>query len=185
MDVAQRFRRIVPWIAIALVTLVFFQLANQFDYTPRRNRPGPDLWPKLVLVLSLATCLAGALAAWFGGGADREADLAAVLANRREDGPAETATSGRLPLALAGMAAMVAYVPLLPAIGFLPATFLLMYALIRIGGYRREPLGLSVAALGALGFFFMFQRVVYVSLPLGWGPFREFSIAAMALMGIR
>jgi len=185
MTAAERFRRTFLWFAIASGALLFLYLSGQFDYVPRRNRPGPDLWPKLVLFLMLATCAAGALVAWFGG-TERDADLAKALANRAGDEPApEAAGAKRLPLALAGIAAMVAYVAVLPLIGFIPATFALMFAMIRIGGYRRDGVALAIAGLGALGFFFVFQRIVYVSLPLGKGPFEAVATTAMALMGVR
>jgi hypothetical protein len=34
-------------------------------------------------------------------------------------------------------------------------------------------------------FFIVFQKVAYVSLPLGEGPFRAFSLGLMALLGVR
>ena len=43
----------------------------------------------------------------------------------------------------------------------------------------------AVAIVGTLCFFFVFQRVAYLSLPLGIGPFRELSTFLMAVMGVR
>ena len=38
--------------------------------------------------------------------------------------------------------------------------------------------------IGSLAFFFMFRRIVYVSLPLGKEPFLTVSVWVMKLMGM-
>ena len=38
---------------------------------------------------------------------------------------------------------------------------------------------------GSLVFMFVFQKVVYLSLPIGHSPFAALSLALMRLMGIR
>jgi putative tricarboxylic transport membrane protein len=39
--------------------------------------------------------------------------------------------------------------------------------------------------MGSLAFMFVFQKVVYLSLPIGQPPFAALSLALMRLMGIR
>ena len=53
------------------------------------------------------------------------------------------------------------------------ATFLLMALFMWIGQWR-SPLGvLATAPIGTLVLFYIFRGIVYVSLPLGVGPFQE------------
>ena len=99
-----------------------------------------------------------------------------------ESGPVET----RRPIyAVGGIVAMLGFVAGIPYLGFSVTTFLLMFAVMMIAGYRGPSIAALVSFLGALAFFFVFQRIVYVSLPLGVGPFKELSTGLMVLFGVR
>jgi putative tricarboxylic transport membrane protein len=53
-----------------------------------------------------------------------------------------------------------------------------------VGHYRRwRVIGIASVA-GSLAFVFVFMKIVYVSLPLGVGPFRHVSTGIMAALGI-
>ena len=82
------------------------------------------------------------------------------------------------------VAATVAYLLLLPILGFFIATIVYSCGLMYLGHYRR-PLRVAVLSVAiALAFMFMFMRVVYVSLPPGIAPFDQVSYALMAAMGV-
>jgi putative tricarboxylic transport membrane protein len=53
------------------------------------------------------------------------------------------------------------------------------------GRYYRSRVVLLSSVLGSLAFVFVFMKVVYVSLPLGVGPFKTLSVSLLALLGIR
>ena len=175
--------------------LYLWQLTAAFDYRPRPDRPGPDIWPRIVLALLLGAAL------WGGGQALLSADekssfgglmrSAARAVGREEEAEkdleeeAGSVTEGRPGLALAGIAALLAFVGAISYVGFSVASFALMLAVMLLAGYRRILPAIAIALAGTLGFFFVFQRIAYISLPLGEGPFRELSIALMALMGVR
>ena len=88
-------------------------------------------------------------------------------------------------LLVIGIALTIAYVGLLATLGFFIDTVLYIAALIRAGRYRRWPVIVAVALVGALAFMFVFMRVVYLSLPIGSAPFSAVSLALMQVMGIR
>ena len=100
---------------------------------------------------------------------------------------AEAGTTGeQQPLRAAGaIAALLAFVALIAFLGFTLTTFLLMFAIMLLAGYRNRPLAAVIALLGALSFFFVFQKVAYVSLPLGAGPFKALSEMLIYLFGVR
>jgi putative tricarboxylic transport membrane protein len=54
-----------------------------------------------------------------------------------------------------------------------------------LGRYRRNGVIVSISLLGSLAFVFVFMKIVYVSLPLGIGPFQAVSVAILAALGIR
>ena len=83
------------------------------------------------------------------------------------------------------MAAMLGYVAVISYLGYAVSTFLLLFSIMLLAGYRRPLLAVLISLVGCLAFFVVFQRIVYVSLPLGVGPFKELSLALMALMGVR
>jgi ABC-type Na+ efflux pump permease subunit len=87
--------------------------------------------------------------------------------------------SGRI-----GPGATLAYLFLLPVLGFFLATIIFSFVLMYLGQYRK-PLQVTALSIAiAFAFMFMFMRVVYVSLPLGIAPFDEVSYALMATMGV-
>jgi putative tricarboxylic transport membrane protein len=160
--------------------------AMHFGFTPRGDRPGPDVWPRAILALVVVTCLVRIVALLRRPGDRDPVSLADVLDNPLQSVEAEQAPARRYPLLLViGIALTIAYVALLGTLGFFCDTVLYIAAMARAGRYRRWPVIVAVAFAGALSFMFVFMRVVYLSLPLGVGPFETISLALMRLMGIR
>ncbi len=191
MPISTRIRAALPFLLALAGGLYLYVLARDFPPPPGTGRIGADVWPKLVIGLMLLAAVWGAAQALLVGSGPDDEDALARLAAASGGGKSEAADapppSGPSPLAvpLAGVASILAYVALLSIVGFTPATFALMLAVMLLGGFRPVRLAVLIAALGALGFFAVFQRLVYVSLPLGVEPFKSFSTALMALIGVR
>jgi putative tricarboxylic transport membrane protein len=189
----ERLARAIPFLIVLAVGVWLWHVADGF-VSARPGYAGPELWPKAVLILLLLAALVGAVQSFArapeeGLGAlieqasravGREGELEADL--QLEFGDPAT----RQPLwAWAGIALMLGYVAVVPWIGFTIATFFLMFGIILAGGYPRPGVAAAIAAGGAFAFFFLFQRIVYVSLPMGAGPFKDLTIALMAAIGVR
>jgi putative tricarboxylic transport membrane protein len=190
MPILDRLLRVAPFLAVGGVALWLWSQADTFAIATQRGRVGPELWPRIVLTLLLGAALWGAVAAFLRAQSEGGTDtLASYTSNNSGGGagPHEQVPRAkpRPVLALAGLAAMLAYVAALPYLGYAVCTFLLLLAIMLLAGYRRPLSALLIAFLGTLAFFFVFQRIAYVSLPLGSGVFRQFSIALMALIGVR
>jgi putative tricarboxylic transport membrane protein len=84
-----------------------------------------------------------------------------------------------------GIGATLGYVLLVDVFGFFLATAGFLTAFVLIGGYRRPVLASVIGIGGSAMMVAIFMKVVYVSLPLGWGPFQSVSLALMALLGVR
>ena len=69
--------------------------------------------------------------------------------------------------------------------GFFACTVLFLAGFTWIGGYRRLGVIAALSLAGSVAFMFMFMKVVYVSLPLGIGPFGHLSVLLMRVLGIR
>lgn len=164
---------LLPLVLAAGAVFLWVGLAD-LPFAPSRRRIGPDAWPKLVLALLLAGC------AW------RFAE--AVFLNRadagepREGGAGSRATAAR---AWATVLVLLLYVALLPFLGFPVASGLLMAAVMALAGLRRWRLLVTTAVLASLGFFLVFQKLAYLPLPLGSGPFRDLTLGLAAAFGVR
>jgi putative tricarboxylic transport membrane protein len=197
MHFSQRLVRALPYIVVVAVgAYLWWDIAPLSAYG-RNGRLGPDAWPKVVLALLLLAAGWGAISALVFGTATQ----AQPLSYHNDSGPTEIARDGDDALAdhpagdpdveprslhaAAGIAALIGYVALIPYIGFTIATFLLMSAIMLLAGYTRPLATAIISAVGTLAFFIVFQRVAYLSLPLGAGYFRDFSIGLMALLGVR
>jgi putative tricarboxylic transport membrane protein len=167
--------------------LYLFTLTRQFDFPRVPGRLGPDVWPQAILVLLMITCAIGI-------GRNILAKRRPELSPRRQDEHAillgdtlsqqPSAASG-YGLVAGGFLLFLAYPVVLEYLGFLLATFLLMALFMLVGQWRKLPAVLAVSAVGTLALFYVFRGVVYVSLPLGVGPFHDFTASAASLLGMR
>jgi putative tricarboxylic transport membrane protein len=174
-----RLRAGVPYAAVFAAALYLYHGTAAFAAMGREGQLSPAFWPRAVLGLLMAVCAwEVARAAWF----PRDAREGSVAAAATEEALGEPP---RQPLRLAaGIALTAAYVPAMQALGFFIATAIYLAAFMVAGRYRR-PFVVAIASIGgSLAFVFVFMKVVYVSLPLGMGPFRAFSASLLAALGI-
>jgi hypothetical protein len=168
-------RRVAPYIAVLAAAILLYAIAERMTYIGKAGQIGPDFWPKAVLLLAIAAavyqivCIAAAC--WREQPAFREPAA-------KPDRP----YTGRL---LLGVGMTVAYVALLNVIGFIFCTLLYLAGFMYIGRYRRHLLIAVNSLVGTLALVLTFMKLVYISLPMGRGPFASFNYALLDLLGIR
>ncbi len=185
---AERMRAILPYVIVLALAGALYVIASRFEYAPRGDRLGPDLWPRAILVLMMVTCavrilgvLRRPLDRGIGGGVFED-----VVASAPERDDASGTPARAYPgLLLAGIALTILYVLLLDRLGFALDTALYLAAMIRTGRYRRWGVIVPTAVVGSLVFMFVFMKIVYLSLPIGATPFSSVSLGLMQLMHIR
>jgi len=181
-----RLRALLPYLLVLAGAAVLAWKAMHLGYAPRGDRPGPDVWPRAILALLSVTCVVRIVSLLA-----RPTDTVAAGVLDQVIGDALPDTEREVPvqrfplLLLTGIALTVAYVALLGTLGFFCDTVVYVAALIRTGRYRRWPVIVTVALVGALAFMFVFMKIVYLSLPIGVAPFATVSLALMQLLGIR
>jgi putative tricarboxylic transport membrane protein len=194
MAISDLARRVAPFLMVFGVGVWLWTVANDFAISTTLGRAGPDLWPKMVLVLLIGAALWGlvdaALRAKHGGDTSILITNATRSAGHEEDARQELegdagGAQKRPIFAILGIASMLGYVAVIPYLGFVISTFLLLLAIMMFAGYEKVPRAVIISGIGALVFFAVFQRLVYVSLPMGAGPFKELTLALMALLGVR
>jgi putative tricarboxylic transport membrane protein len=189
---AARLGRAIPYAVLLCGAAYLYVDAGQFAQVTRPGELGPDFWPRAILGLLMLVC-AGAIMRgllWAsserakpslrdagGGAAAEDADDALAAA------PSKPATHPYLLIAGIGLSA--AYVAGLERLGFFLATALYLGLFMVFGRYRRNGVIVSTSVLGSLAFVFVFMKIVYVSLPLGVGPFHALSVAILAALGVR
>ena len=184
-----RLRRLAPYALAGGAGMFLFYVATQFDFHRRGGTLGPDFWPKLILALLVIVCACEIARILFAKNPD--ADIGNVLEAIAEDADSSEPVAPPAPAArhpwrlLAGMAATLAYVALVATTGFFLTTATYLAAFLVIGGYRNRRIIAALSIGGALLLMFIFMKLVYVSLPLGSGPFAEFTFLLMKIMGIR
>ena len=184
-------RRIVPFVTYACVFLgaaFLYYLAANFDYVPRSGAPGPDAWPKGILALAMLAAVFGFVRAFRAPEESEEESLLIEVLPETEV-PLEAALEAESPrypmLLIGGMIATLGYVYFVDKLGFFLTTTIYLVVFLLLGRYRRWRAIAGVSLIGSLVLMYVFMKIVYVSLPLGVGPFAELSIALMKLMGIR
>lgn len=165
-----------PFLILLAVALVLLGTAAGFHSPAAAGRLGPGAWPGMVA--GLLAVLAGAKALALARGQEVD-DRRSQLAEEEvpESGPLQPWR------AIAALSAFGAYCLTIGTLGFPLATALLLGVFLSVAGYRR-PAALLVTSLGgSVGLFLLFRTVVYVSLPLGVGPFQSLSLGLLRLMG--
>ena len=185
-----RLKKQLPYVVVLLLAGFLYYRATQFGAAPPGGRIGPDVWPKIILGLAMVTCGYAIVRGLFFGRHD--AQVGGVLESIVEETPsgeppplaAPPPESSRWALII-GILMTVAYVALVDKLGFFLSTALYLAGFMWVGNYRRIGVVLATSLAGALVFMFVFMKVVYVSLPLGVGPFAELTYLLMRIMGIR
>jgi hypothetical protein len=183
----QAITRSLPFAALLGAAAYLFARTLHFDFPRAPGRLGPDVWPQAILVLLVMTCAVAI-------------GRALLVKDRAQSGPESNERSNAFPgdadaadpdapsrywLVAGGLLLFVAYPVALDYLGFLAATFLLMALFMLIGQWRNVVGVVTVSAVGTLALFYIFRGVVYVSLPLGRGPFHDATVWIASLLGMR
>ncbi len=178
-----RLARSAPYAVVLIAASALYWVATQFDFQPRPGALGPDVWPKAVLAGAIVVCV-WQIAAAILSRADAGAAPGLLAGMIAADEPASE--TGRHPLRVAaGMALTALYVLLVTPLGFVLATSAYLALFLALSGYPRHGVTVLVSVLGTLVLMFVFMKLVYVSLPLGQGPFAGVMLFLMQLMAIR
>jgi putative tricarboxylic transport membrane protein len=181
----RRLKGVLPYAALFIGAAYLFHDAATFAAAARPGQLGPDFWPRAVLVLLMVVCGYEVLRKLLFDRAVAAPAAEPPQAQAAHDDEAPPA-SPRFPLRLGvGIALSIAYVLTLDELGFFVGTALYLALFMVTGRYYRSRVVLLSSVLGSLAFVFVFMKVVYVSLPLGVGPFRVLSVWLLALLGIR
>jgi len=181
-----RLRALAPYLLVLAGAAVLLWKTYHFGFTPRGDRPGPDVWPRAILLLAMLACVVRIVNVLRRPRNPDPVQIRDVMDNALAEQERTAGAAQRYPWLLGiGIALTIAYVALLGTLGFAVDTALYLAAMIRTGRYRRWPVIAAVAVAGSLVFMFVFMKIVYLSLPIGRPPFDAVSLALMQLMGIR
>ena len=132
---------------------------------------GPNFWPQTWLGVLLALTA-----------------LDFVVELRGARAPAQAAAQARPPedlrLVAVGALAIAGYALAMTLIGFALATAIFSVAFAYLGGYRNLRVLLAIAVATTVVLLYLFVEVVYISLPLGAGPFVDMNVLLYRLLGI-
>lgn len=197
-----RLRRAAPHMFLLLISIGLLLAVARIDTSSvPEGTLGPAFWPRMIVLFMGLLCIYEILKRLLGakdqftGFIERQeqaaelgqevGSLATLIPSSAPDPEDKPADPIVLPKLLGGIALIAIYSLAIQAIGFFISSAVFIAAFSAIGGFRHLLWNPLTSVLGSLGFFFLFTRVAYISLPLGVGPFKEFSILLMQLMGVR
>lgn len=184
MDKPSRKDTIPYFIVLAVAGGLFIHAGDITSMGSADRAIGPSFWPRLILGLAMCVCVFELVFRWFFDMEGMGGLLSQVEQSMDGEAAAEEPEEHHLPRLLTGVGLTLAYVWALPLLGFAVASLLFIALFIWLGTYRRGRVVAAVSVLGTLLLMFIFMKVVYVSLPLGSGPFESISVFLMNLMGI-
>lgn len=161
------YRSIGPYLIGLLLALALYVYSGTIDYTPRPGALGPEVWPRLAILLMGASCLFELTRRLIIGNRDATGFMEAFDREPEQEDRGPVYPS----LVVGGIVLMGFYAVLVAVLGFILATFLFLAAFMYIGGYRAHGV-IWAASAGVTGFCgILFLRIAYVSLPRGIAPF--------------
>jgi putative tricarboxylic transport membrane protein len=176
-----KLKALAPYAALFACAVYLYRDAGAFASAARPGQLGPDFWPRAVLALLMIVCACEIVRRAVFDRAMRNASREAIQEDDARPGAPE-----RFPLRLAaGIVLTIAYVAALDWLGFFVATALYLALFMRVGRYRRNRVVVMASLVGSLAFVYVFMKIVYVSLPLGAGPFKTLSVWMLAMLGVR
>jgi hypothetical protein len=179
--------RSAPFVVLFCVALYLVTLTRQFEFPRAPGRLGPDVWPVAILLLLMLACIVGIGRNFL---APRLPAASAQTEEERSTTPGDAlapqpAVASRYWLVAGGFLLFLLYPVALEYLGFPIATFLFMALFMLVGQWRHVPGVVVVSAIGTLSLFYVFRGLVYVSLPLGTGPFHSATLWVAGLLGMR
>lgn len=178
-----RLRQLLPYVVMLAAAGFFYWAAGRID-VDTGGRIGPAVWPKAIIAMLALLCvyeIVKRLASPSGFSATGIVSTAGP--GSAAEGSAESEPGHPKKLA-GGIALVAAYVFSAPSLGFFVSTALFLAIFPWVGGLRRPWLCAALGVAGSLALVVVFMRIAYISLPLGEGPFRAFSIALLRLLGV-
>ncbi len=181
----RRLKHAVPYAVLFGAALYLVFAAGHFVFTARPGALGPDTWPKAIVFVLMAVCAYEIVRILLIRGEDgRGLDVQAKSPSGGTDSSPEPHT--RHPLLLAGGIVLTfLYVLVLDTVGFFLATTLYLALFMLLGRYQKAGVIAAASVVGSIAFVFVFMKIVYVSLPLGTGPFQTLSIGILHALGIQ
>jgi putative tricarboxylic transport membrane protein len=158
---------------IFILAFYFYILAGSIDENPIPGQLGPAFWPRMILILLMASCVLKALESFLGFGkgvADVGFDTAPPEIN--------------VPKLAAMILILLAVVFFLDILGFALANFFFLLLFMYIAGLRKKLSLVLVSLLGTIFLLYLFVLVVYLPLPKGEWFFSDLTIAIYRLLHI-
>jgi hypothetical protein len=158
---------------IFIAAVYFYALAGTIDENPIPGQVGPAFWPRVILILLMASCVLKALESYlaFGKGI---ADMGV------ESAPPDVNVSKLIAMIIL----VLAVVPGMEILGFALANFIFLILFIRIAGMRKLPSLIGTSLLGTIFLLYLFGKIVYLPLPKGDWIFNDLTIFIYRLLYI-
>jgi putative tricarboxylic transport membrane protein len=184
---ARRLARAAPYAVLLAAAGYFYALAGRIEYVGPPEHLGPGFWPQAILAALALICAYEILKSLFLAGPRSASGVLQTLMEEAGDtleGQPASAGPSAARVGL-GVGVTLAYVVLIGVLGFFLCTAAYICAFILVGGYRRWGVALACGVLGSFAMLALFMKLVYVSLPLGIGPFQALSLALLGALGVR
>lgn len=158
---------------IFIAAVYLYVLAGSMDENPIPGQLGPAFWPRVILILLMASCVLKALESYlaFGKGI---ADIGL------ESAPPDIS----VPKLVAMIILILAVVPGMEILGFALANFLFLMLFLRITGMRKLFPLILTSLLGTVFLLYLFGKIVYLPLPKGNWVFSDLTIFIYRLLYI-
>ena len=173
-------KSILPYVVGLALAGALFVYTGHIDFTPRAGQLGPDVWPRMAILLMAGACTFE-IVRRIVVGATLSRGVVDLL--EQSDETQEDATPTYPWLLAGGIALVMAYALAVNTLGFLLATFLFIVAFMYLGRYRNHMAIWSIGIAATFLIALLFLRIAYVSLPRGAPPFDGFTDFIRMIVG--
>ena len=176
------FQKLLISAFLILFGCICYYLSSNFLVTKAPGRLGPDFWPKMLCLLIIIFSVGDVVILFL----TKKKQALEEPVNSPEDTTLENDIySKKYPLLLlGGFVSTVAYIYLLPLLGFSLCTVLYLASIMLLGRYRNIKVIIISSFVGSFAIFVIFSKIVYISLPTGLGALGDFTFFMYRLLGV-
>ncbi|MFZ7102758.1 MAG: tripartite tricarboxylate transporter TctB family protein [Peptococcaceae bacterium] len=170
-------------VSLFFISLVLYYISTNFKYTKIPGRLGPDLWPKLILIIIIIFTAYDIVLGIIN--LKKKTIGKNISASNENHQEKRREGKNNHKFLILGLLATFVYILLLPIIGFIISTVIYLAGMMKIGNYKRRDVIICSSLIGTFCLIVVFLKIAYLSLPAGIGFFGNFTYLIYSLLGIR
>lgn len=159
---------------VVMFAIFFLTMTSQIKITNGSFTIGPRTWPYILLILMLALGTFGIISNFIKSKKTQATETTETTDDKEDSEPERRLFNLSIPIVC--LLAVIIYVLLLNALGFILSSLLFLYGISFLLGEKKQLNAIIFSIVTTTVFVLLFSVLLSIPLPRGMGIFRQFSL---------